>query len=74
MAGDWNTTPSFLRASAGCFTTSMPNTSTVPDVGASSVLMIRNSVVLPPPLGPSMANRSPDATEKLRPRNDSRSA
>ena len=43
----------------------MPNRRTSPSRGATSVLKMRNSVVLPPPLGPSKPKISPLPTSKL---------
>jgi hypothetical protein len=41
---------------------------TEPDVGSSSVLMMRIDVVFPAPLGPMNPKMSPSATPKLTPR------
>src|SRR5579864_9383749 len=49
--------------------TSRPASATAPDDGGSSPLMILNKVVLPAPLGPMMARRSPGSTERLTSRN-----
>src|SRR6266498_1527710 len=40
---------------------------TVPDDGSSCPMMMRNSVVLPIPFGPTSASRAPFATEKVTP-------
>ena len=45
-----------------------PNRSTSPRVGRSSPSASRNSVVLPPPLGPAIATNSPRSTRRSTPR------
>src|SRR6516165_2430075 len=42
-----------------------PASVTAPEDGGISPLMILNSVVLPAPLGPMMARRSPGSTDRL---------
>jgi hypothetical protein len=56
--------PRFVRFLVGSVVTSSPKSSTVPDVAARSPEMTLNSVVLPAPLGPRMARRSPWATSR----------
>ena len=68
----WNTTPSCAPDLARLRRTSWPPRARCPQVGVSSVAMTRNSVVLPPPLGPSSAKISPGATSKQTPRSASR--
>src|SRR5687767_4316334 len=60
------TTTIRLRTSRAWRTTSWPSTAARPDVGRTSVLRIRNVVVLPAPLGPSRPNTVPRGTVKLR--------
>src|SRR3954467_2897710 len=56
--------PSLARTRAGRSVMSWPSDSTVPDEGGMSPAMTLNSVVLPAPLGPRMARRSPYATSR----------
>jgi hypothetical protein len=60
-------TPMARRTSSDCVTTSKPSTSAVPDVGWMSVVIMRMSVDLPAPLGPSNPKISPSGTAKLMP-------
>src|SRR4051812_47656664 len=66
----WNVRESPIRARlrAGARVTSTPNSSTDPVVGGNSPEIRLNSVVLPAPLGPRMARRSPEATSSSTPR------
>ena len=54
-----------LRRSAGIAVMASPSTSTLPVVGNTNPAMIRSSVVLPHPLGPSSAISSPGWMAKL---------
>src|SRR5271167_96198 len=58
-------TPIFLRTRVGCRATSSPATRASPEVGGSSVVSIRTSVVLPAPLGPSSPKTSPRSTSNV---------
>src|SRR5208282_1902364 len=58
-------TPIFSRTWRGYRATSKPATVARPPLGASSVVSIRTTVVLPAPLGPSSPNTSPRRTSKL---------
>src|SRR5208282_1025952 len=58
-------TPIFSRTWRGYRATSKPATVARPSLGASSVVSIRTTVVLPAPLGPSSPNTSPRRTSKL---------
>src|SRR5208282_6107692 len=60
-------TPIFFRTRVGCRATSSPATCASPEVGGSSVVSMRTSVVLPAPLGPRRPNTSPRWTSKLTP-------
>jgi hypothetical protein len=60
-------TPIDLRTPLACLTMSKPLTTAVPEVGGSSVTIIRMSVDLPAPFGPSNPKISPLSTEKLIP-------
>ena len=60
-------TPIDWRTPSDCLTTSKPLISAVPDVGGSSVTIIRISVDLPAPFGPSRPKISPSSTAKLIP-------
>ena len=51
--------PSAVRRWLGQDVTSLPNSSTCPDVAGKIPLMRLNSVVLPAPFGPMIALRSP---------------
>ena len=55
------------RLRAGSAVTSSPNSSTVPAVGGNSPEIRLNSVVLPAPLGPRIARRSPGRTSRSTP-------
>src|SRR6476661_4186815 len=66
--GSWKTKPT--RGSASV--TGAPPISIVPASGRSRPAMSRNSVLLPDPLGPTMATTSPSATSKLTPSTTSR--
>ena len=55
------------RTCFGCLATSMPTTCSVPAVGRVSVAIVRISVVLPAPLGPSTASTLPDGTARSSP-------
>src|SRR3954453_18736362 len=56
--------PSFARIRAGRSVISWPSNSIFPDDGGKSPEMTLKSVVLPAPLGPRMARRSPYATSR----------
>src|SRR6266481_6101567 len=58
-------TPMECRTPSASVTTSCPLTLAVPEVGGVSVVIIRISVVLPAPLGPSKPKISPVGTVKL---------
>lgn len=62
-SGFWNTKPT-LRASSAISSpaASRPSTVTVPDVGRAMPIRCRASVLLPAPLGPTTATRSPALT------------
>src|SRR5215218_5000999 len=62
----WNVRerPMWARLRAGSAVTSRPKSSTVPAVGGNSPEMRLNSVVLPAPLGPRIARRSPGRTSR----------
>src|SRR3954451_10914562 len=57
-ASCWNTNPTW-RSLAPCPSASSPSIRTSPASGQSRPAMIRNSVVLPEPEGPSSASNSP---------------
>jgi hypothetical protein len=63
----WGITPMDWRTPSDCLTTSKPLITAVPDVGGSSVTIIRISVDLPAPFGPSRPKISPSSTAKLMP-------
>src|SRR3954462_40048 len=52
------------RVRAGAPVTSLPHSPTLPAVGGNSPEIRLNSVVLPAPLGPRMARRSPGRTAR----------
>src|SRR4029079_833861 len=60
-------TPIDLRTSLGWRMTSKPLMIAVPAVGVSSVVIMRMSVDLPAPFGPSRPKTSPSSTPKLTP-------
>src|SRR5579871_3136669 len=60
-------TPIFLRTRVGWRAMSSPATRASPELGGSSVVSIRTSVVLPAPLGPSSPNTSPRSTSSVTP-------
>ncbi len=71
-SGSWKTTPTRRRISLRfCLSTGIPETLTVPAPAVRIPLRCSTSVVLPAPLGPSRATRSPlvhvqvDAEERL---------
>ena len=67
-SGSWNTIPTRRRISARfAFSTASPPTVTVPRVATLMPLSASTSVVLPAPLGPSIATRSPAATSRSTP-------
>src|SRR5581483_5794075 len=72
----WNTMPIFLlrsvaREASPMRLVSVPSTSTLPEVGRSSVERRFMSVLLPEPEGPMMAAISPGRTTRLTPRSAS---
>src|SRR5262249_53340280 len=62
----WKTKPIF-RCWAGRSVTSSPPNNTWPSSAVSSPAMMRSSVVLPEPEGPSSATKAPSATSRLMP-------
>ena len=58
-AASCSAAPMRNRTSTGCFTTSLPATVAVPDVGSSSVVSMRTAVDLPAPFGPRKPYISP---------------
>ena len=60
-------TPIDRRTPSACLTMSKPLMIAVPEVGGSSVTIIRMSVDLPAPFGPSRPKISPSSTAKLMP-------
>ena len=67
-SGSWNTIPTRRRISLRCSAaTGRPATAILPAPGRSTPLHWSTRVVLPAPLGPSRATRSPRWTWKLTP-------
>ena len=60
-------TPIDRRTPSASLTMSKPLMIAVPEVGVSSVTIMRMSVDLPAPFGPSSPKISPSSTSKLRP-------
>src|SRR5699024_2611990 len=56
---DWAVSPIERRTAAGSRSTSWPATRAVPEVGGLRVVIIRTTVVLPAPLGPSRPSTVP---------------
>ena len=52
IAASWSATPIARRTASPSRTTSYPATNACPEVGRSSVVRIRTTVVLPAPFGP----------------------
>src|SRR5262245_20596350 len=52
-----------MRSKGGCSVTSSPKNRTLPAVAGKSPVITLNRVVLPAPLAPMIARRSPAATE-----------
>src|SRR6185437_3574764 len=63
----WGITPMERRAVSGALRTSAPSMMAVPEVISSRVVIIRISVDLPAPLGPSRPKISPSSTAKETP-------
>src|ERR1700691_939965 len=63
----WGMTPITRLTSSGSLATSKPATNALPLVMGTRVVIMRMSVLLPAPLGPSRPKISPSATEKLTP-------
>ncbi len=71
-AGSWNTTPTWERScGSGTSVTSLPSTRSWPPVRWYSPSSRLVRVVLPTPLSPTNATRSPLRTSKLSPRSTS---
>src|SRR2546427_8932954 len=61
----WKAIPIVSRTLVPCWTTSMPITFAVPDVGLRMVQRIIRRVVFPDPLGPRITIISPSSTVKF---------
>ena len=67
-SGSWKTIPTRRRISRRCsLTTGSPATATVPVCAVSTPLRCSTNVVLPAPLGPSSATRSPGSMRRSTP-------
>ena len=65
LVSAWGMTPIMRRTASLSLVTSWPPTMALPEVMGTSVVIMRMSVLLPAPFGPSKPKISPSATEKL---------